>query len=323
MSQNLAHNSFAEIYTDQKGRKVIRKRSKLSLPRKEVEKVADMIRYQRESFAKMKVPTSDLLSLEVVGGEEQAQIQIIELFAGADFSDIVDNDNYPMYLDRLLDDIFAPLLLAKSNAGEDGWLDIGIDGIPRNFVYSIRENQFLYVDFFPPKVRWNGRHIQEIPETPSEEFFKIRMMAHNSAPGIIYNLYINLIRDFPDQLPLTVGKLEQFCREIGREDAFSSIADSPLYREDEATAIKEIIDTLGDWHGQNFYLLREAANWLGFHSKSFPEKKKKAVFDLTKQGRDPKGEDYGIISKEKFVQVKQILLDELNARSNRRHSSKF
>lgn len=303
LQKNLAYNSNTEIYTEN-GIKYIRKTFRLAMSRQEAEEVRQKVLMQRHAFENMRVPTSKMVDIDLKqdGTSNDFRLTITEVFAGLDFMDVVDNENFSMYFDRLLDDIFKPLL--KSN--DNNLLPAGIDGSLRNFVYDNKHGEFCYVDFLPPKVFYKGKYTQEIPEITDADFYEIRKISHNHKDGIVYNLYINTLREFPEQLKYLPGRLEQYLKEIKEEKLFTMIQESALYRVHDPIEIQKIINSIKSWSGQNFFLIREIGNW--FHSQN-PElsELKKEIFKLTSQERNPDSPDYGKISKESFDAVIKLL----------------
>lgn len=300
--KSIAHNSHAEIYTEN-GTKYIAKTFRLPLTRAQAEELRQQVLLQRQSFENMRIPTSKLVDIDLFPGDGGFKLVIKEIFAGSDFMDVVNDDNFPMYFNRLLDDIFKPLLTAT----DQQYLAAGIDGVPRNFVYDTKRGEFCYVDFIPPKVFYKGRHVQEIPECPDPDFYQVRLLAHNDRAGIVYNLYINILRELPNQLKFVAGRLEQYLEEIKQPELFKYIRQSKLYRVHEPSQVREIIKAIPDWKGLNFYLLREAANWLHNYNTELGELKKQ-VYQATSQERAVTSPDYGRISIKNFKLAKQLLL---------------
>ncbi len=308
MPQNITYNSHIQLVTVGSN-KYIDKRFRLPLSRSDAEELRQKVILQRRSLEEAGVPTSELINIEVeparAGGSDEDGfiLYIRERFAGLDFMDVVNNDNYGMYLDRLLSDILRPFLKWV----EDDYAKAGLDAIPRNFVYDNARGQFCYVDFIPPKVFYKGSYTQEIPECTDPDFFEVRMFSHNYLPGIIYVLYINLIREFPGQLGLTAGRIEQFLVKYKRSEAYREISGSPLYRVHSPSQVKEIIENLADWKKSHYFLLREAANWLNNYSPEL-EILKKEIYKVTSQERDPHSPDYGRIKQENFEKAKELII---------------
>lgn len=303
--KTIAHNSHAEIYTEA-GIKYIRKTFRLALPRSEAEELRQQVLLQRQSFDNMRIPTSKLIDIDLIPNKDGEGFKLIitEVYAGSDFMDVVTDDNFTMYFNRLLDDIFRPLLTST----DQKYLSSGIDGVPRNFVYDGKRGEFCYVDFIPPKVFYKGRYVQEIPECPDQDFYNVRLLAHNDRAGIVYNFYINILRELPKQLGYVAGRLEQYLTEIKQGELFHYIAASPLYRAHDASQVKEVVSNIPDWKGTNFFLLREAANWLHNANPAWEEQKKE-VYKLTSQERAINSPDYGRISTENFQAAKQLLIN--------------
>jgi len=300
--QNLKYNSLIEIVTID-GIEYIDKKLRLSLNRNEAEEIRQKVLLQRHAFEKMHVPTSKLVNIEVMKDDKGYWLNIREVFAGLDFMDVVNNDNFAMYLERLLQDIFKPLLKSTS----EDYLGAGIDPILRNFVYDNKVGEFCYVDFMPPKVFYKGKFCQEIPECPDLDFYNVRIFSHNLRAGVVYVLFVNLVREFPTQLRFVAARLEQFLKEIGEIKLYEYIYNSPLYRAHDLQSVKETIKKLGDWKYNNYYLLREIANWLNSHNKRL-EIDKKEVYRLTSQERDVNSPDYGRISSANFLETLNVLL---------------
>jgi hypothetical protein len=302
-NSNLAYNSNVEIITID-GVKYIEKTFRLAMPREEAEDIRQRIVLQRHAFQDMHVPTSEMVSIEVVKEGEGHTIKIREIFAGLDFKDVVDDNNFSMYFDRLLMDVFKPLL--RSTTDEN--LRAGIDPALRNFVYNNRTAEFVYVDFIPPKVFYKGTYSQEVPEIPDPEFHKVRMFKHNNRAGVIYGLYVDVVRDYPTQLKYASARIEQFLAEIGEERLSEYIVNSPMHRMHSAAEVKEIIEKITDWHWNNYYLLREIANWLAFKNPELIELQRQ-VYTVTSQERDPRSVDYGRLSEANFQKAKQLLIE--------------
>lgn len=300
---NIKYNSEIEI-VEQDGKKFIDKRLRLGLKdRNLVEELRQMITLQRHAFEKIHVPVSELINIEVIPTEPgEFTIKIREVFAGLDFMDVVTDENYSMYLDRLLADIFKPLLTSTKNDN----LPAGIDPVLRNFVYDTHKGEFCYVDFMPPKVFYKGRYTQEIPEITDQNFYEVRVAGHNNRAGLVYNLYINLVREFPAQLGLTSARLEQFLTSCGEGNLYEAIKTSPLYRAHTPSEVKAVADNISDWHGHNYYLLREIANWLNSHKPELTEIKR-SIYKATSQERDPESLDYGRISEAQFLETKRLI----------------
>ncbi len=280
--------------------KYIDKKLYLAIGRDEAEIVRQKILLQREAFTELRIPTSKLVNIEVFPEQATGKfvITVREVFAGLDFMDVVDNDNFPMYLDKLLKDVYRPLLLSTS----EDYLRAGIDPVLRNFVYDNRAAEFCYVDFLPPKVFYKGTYSQEIPELTDPDFFEIRKFAHNFRPGIVYVTYINLVREFPQHARYIAGRIAQFLAEIKQPQLYQYIQDSPLYRVHDKTAAERVIDGIGDWRLSNYFMLRELANWILTADPSFSEQHKQ-IFKLTHHVTNPADPEYGRLSASNFQQV--------------------
>lgn len=302
--KNAKYNSEIEI-VQVDGVKYIDKKLRLPLPsRQEAEEARQKVILQRQAFSRIHVPTSDMVNIEILPATDESGfvIWIREIFAGLDFMDVVTDDNYSMYLSRLLQDVFKPLLTST----REDYLPAGIDPIPRNFVYNNHKGEFCYVDFVPPKVFYKGKYTQEIPECSDPDFYEVRNFSHNLRAGIVYVTYINLVREFPTQLGMTAGRLEQFLREIGENSLYKYIQESPIYRVHDPKTVKAVISNIRDWKWNNYYLLREIANWINNYNPSLGELKKE-VFKATSQERDPQSPDYGRLSQANFSKALELL----------------
>jgi hypothetical protein len=305
-NNNISYNSEIEIL-ELDGRKYIDKRLRLPIPsHAAAEEVRQQVLLQRQAFEKMHVPISELVNIEVIrdaaGEEERFSIYMREVFAGLDFMDVVSDDNYNMYLDRLLQDVFEPLLRSTSKE----LLSAGIDPVLRNFVYNHKRGEFCYVDFMPPKVHYKGHYTQEIPELPAGEFYNVRLLSHNNRAGVIYNLYVNLLREFPRQLGFTAARLEQFLNNIAEPDLYALVSSSPLYRQHSPAEVLKTVEGLQNWHGANYLLLREAANWLHNYNPELGDLKRD-IYKATSQERDPKSPEYGTLRADNFAQALSLI----------------
>ncbi len=303
MSKNFTgYNSVIEIETNN-NQKYINKTLRLSLPKKKAILIKQLMLQQRLYFDKYNVPISKLINIRLIKQKKNLyNIKSKEVFAGLDFVDIVNKDNLPHYIDQILKDIFVPLL----NSTKQEYLDAGIDPIMRNFIYDFKKMQFVYVDFFPPKVKYNGKFIQEIPELTDPDFKKIRNFGHNNRAGIIYALYINLVREYPEFQKIISGKIEQFTYDISQKHLFKYIQTSPMYRIDNKQEVLEIILSIKTWKFLNFYLIREIANWINSKSNQFSSFHKK-IYQLTHHITDPNDKEYGKISNKNFKLSLEIL----------------
>jgi|GEM_PF-3808021 len=300
-STNTKYNSVIEIVETPKG-KFIDKTLRISMARAEAEEIRQQVLLQRHTYDVLHIPSSKLNDIDVVPFNDGYSIKIREVFAGLDFMDVVDNDNYSMYLDKLLNDVYKPLLKSTKNTH----LTVGIDAILRNFVYNNRRGEFCYVDFMPPKVFYKGKFTQEIPECPDLDFFNVRVLGHNDRAGVVYVTFINLVREFPGQLGLTAAKIQQFLAEISAKKLFKYIEESPIYRATDPKQVQSALENLKDWHGSNYYLIREIANWLNANNPAL-EPVKREIYALTSQERDPKSAEYGRVSNANFLAAKKLI----------------
>lgn len=302
MTNNISHNSIVNIINDN-GNKYIQKTFRLGLPRSQAEDIRQQVLLQRENFNNIHVPVSKLIDIDIVEERGEFRLVIKEEYVGSDFMDVVNTENFSMYIDKVLHEILKPLLTSSDKE----YLSAGIDGTPRNFVYNHKQNQFCYVDFIPPKVFYKGHYTQEIPEIEDKDFYEIRKTSHNSRAGILYNFYINTIRELPSELGLLAAKLEQFAQELNDDEIFSMIRGSKLYRVYDLVDFSNVVRDIEDWKGDNFFLIREAANWLNNRNPDLNILKKQ-IYKATSQERDIDSRDYGRISEENFVKAKQLLL---------------
>jgi hypothetical protein len=257
---------------------------------------------QRNAFEEIHIPISELIDLEIVKKGKHFNLVATEKFEGLDFADVVDHDNFEMYLEAMLMDIYKPLL--KSTTKD--LLPAGIDTVVRNYVYRAHSHEFCYVDFMPPKVYYKGHYLQEVPEI-SGPFYDIRLQMHNERAGVIYALYVNLSRIFPLKRRFIVSKIEQFLQEIKEGDLSKYITRSPFYRLDNASKAIELINNMKDWKGINYLLLREAACVaVDFNHKFAAELDD--FFKMTHHETDPDSEDYGMLPLRKFEQAKAKLI---------------
>lgn len=282
------------------GVKYIDKTLSLNISRDEAEEIRQRIQLQRAGYQELRIPTSKLVNIEVYPNKESGRFAVMvrEVFAGLDFMDVVDDENFPMYLDKLLKDIYRPLLTAT----RDELVRVGIDPVLRNFVYDNKAGEFCYVDFLPPKVFYKGSYSQEVPELTDPDFYEVRVFCHNSRAGIVYATYINLVREFPQHLKYIAGRIEQFLAEIGEPELYKHIANSPLYRVHSIQEVRQIIADIKDWKRENYFLLREIANWI-LHQNPAWKDQHKALYKLTHHVTNPEDKEYGRLSQKSFDQV--------------------
>lgn len=260
------------------------------------------IEIQRQRLEKASIPVSKLVEIEL--GQEE--IIIVEEYAGDDFVDIVDAENLPMYLQKLLEQVYLPLF-KNSEIIEDDFVSAGIDPVLRNFVYNVRTGQFVFVDFFPPKIYFEGKFIQEVPELSDPDFLEIRKMGHNSLAGLFYVTYINTVRIYPNSQKIIQAIFLQFLQKNRITLSENYILTSPIYRLTDVSQAKEIIENIETWQFPNYYYLRELANWVLTNNSRFIEKHNE-IYKLTGHIRDENSPDYGRISDHNFNKVRQLLL---------------
>ncbi|KXK25851.1 MAG: hypothetical protein TR69_WS6001001457 [candidate division WS6 bacterium OLB20] len=228
---------------------------------------------------------------------------VVERFEGLDFVDVVDESNFEMYVERMLQDIYKPLLTSTDR----DLLPVGIDTSVRNFVYRIRDGEFCYVDFMPPKVFYRGHYTQEVPEI-SGPFYDIRMLTHNDRKGVVYSVYINLARLFPAKRKAVISKLEQFLVGIAQPDLMEHIVSSPFYRLSEAKDAINIVNAIQDWKGISYLHLREAACIAAEYNDSFRQQLED-FFKLTHHETDTDSSEYGLLPARRFDAAKAMLID--------------
>ncbi len=294
--------SIVKTFT-QDGIKLIEKSYPLPfLTYTEIEELRQRMLLQRHAFEELHIPISEQVSLNILKTGRNFKIVSLEKFEGHDFVEIVDNTNLEMYLDRMLFDIYQPLL----NSTKNDYLSAGIDTVVRNYVYRPKSNEFCYVDFMPPKVSYKGHYLQEVPEI-SGPFYDIRLQMHNERAGVVYALYVNLSRIFPLKRRFIVSKIEQFLQEINETELSKYITGSPFYRLDSASKAIQLVRDMKDWKGINYLLLREAAcAAVDFNHKFAAELDD--FFKMTHHETNPDSEDYGMLPAKKFDEAKAKLI---------------
>lgn len=295
------YNSIVEII-EKGGEKFIHKTIRIPLGLSVVQEIEQKLRLQRGALENMGVSVPELVGIETLQVEGAYNLMIKEKFEGLDFMDVVAEENFEFYIDKVLHDIYKPLL--KST--KEKYVKAGIDPIARNFVYKPKEHKFCYVDFIPPKVFYKGHYSQEIPEIEGP-FYDIRMLCHNERAGIIYVQYVNFIRVFPTKRKVLQGKFEQFLEEIEEKDLKKYMIESPFYRIENPSQAADFVKNITDWRGQNYYYLREAICIAGEVNEDFRPRVDE-MFKLTTHERDPKSEEYGLLPQKNFELVKTELI---------------
>jgi hypothetical protein len=298
------HSNFTGYYSniqiiEEFGKKYVLKTIRVPMSFAIVQDIEQRLLLQRTALEAIGILIPELIQTDIIQGEESYNLLIKERFEGLDFVDVVDEHNFEFYIDKLLNEIYKPLLLST----QEKYLKAGIDPVARNFVYQSQKNQFCYVDFIPPKVYYKGYYSQEIPEIKGP-FYDIRMISHYERSGVIYVQYINLIRIFPEKRKFIQGKIEQFLDGINQPELTEYIVGSPFYRLDNIGNFKEIVETLDDWKGIKYYHLREAICIASQHNSKFREKQSE-MFALTTHQRDPASKEYGLLKIEDFNRVKK------------------
>ena len=302
-----SHSKFTGYYStvqiiQVENQKFVHKTIRIPLSLAVVQELEQRIRLQRRALENMGVPIPELVGIEILQAEGSYNLLIKEKFEGLDFLDVVDEHNFEYYIEKLLHDIFKPLLKSTKNE----LTNVGIDPILRNYVYKSHEHKFCYVDFIPPKVLYKGHYSQEIPEIEGP-FYDIRMFSHNNRAGLIYVQYVNFIRIFPQQRKTILGKFEQFLEEIDEPELKRYMIKSPFYRIENPIKAAEYVKKLTDWRGENYYYLREAiciAAELNLKFKS----KQEDMFKLTTHERDASSKEYGLLPDTNFKKVKRELI---------------
>lgn len=301
-SKFTGYNSIVEIATEN-GEKLVKKVIHVPLSLNYVQDLEQRVRLQRNALESMGVSIPGLISMDTIQTEDGSyNLLIKEKFEGLDFVDVVDEDNFDFYIDKVLDDIYKPLLKSTS----EQYLKVGIDPIARNFIYKPHEGKFCYVDFIPPKVYYKGHYSQEIPEIEGP-MYDIRMFCHNDRAGVIYVQYVNLIRVFPTKRKFIQGKIEQFLDRIGEPELKKYMIESPMYRIENPEKAIEVVRKIDDWKLENYYNLREA---ICIAAELNPEFKKKQsdMFALTTHEREPDSEEYGLVPDANFKKVKEEVI---------------
>jgi len=302
MSTQVKYYSDIRIFNDN-GTKMIEKKYPLSfLSRNEIEDLRQRIVLQRSAFEDMHIPISTLKSIEIIKEDDKFSLVVVERFEGLDFVDVVDETNFEMYLERMLHDIYKPLLRST----DQELMRVGLDTSVRNFVYKIRDGEFCYVDFMPPKVFYKGHYTQEVPEIEGP-FYDIRMLTHNDRRGVVYTAYINLARRYPDKRKAVISKFEQFLNEIDQHELMQHIIESPFYRLSDPADAVAIIQEISDWQGVAYLHLREAACIAAEFNDSFKEQLE-AFFKLTHHETDTKSDEYGMLPATRFAEAKDTLI---------------
>ncbi|MBD3363395.1 hypothetical protein GF362_06785 [Candidatus Dojkabacteria bacterium] len=300
-SKFTGYNSIVEIIQEN-GSKYVLKTIRIPMELSVVQDLEQRILLQRSALESMGISIPELIKTETIHKEDDYNLLIKEKFEGVDFVDVVDENNFEFYIDKVLDDIYKPLL--KST--KEKYLKAGIDPIARNFVYKTHVNHFCYVDFIPPKVFYKGHYSQEIPEIEGP-FYDIRMLCHNERAGLIYVQYVNFIRVFPQKRKFIQGKIEQFLENIEESELKEYIINSPLYRIENPRDAAKIVKEMDDWRGINYYYLREAICIASELNSKF-RKKQSEMFKLTTHERDPDSPEYGLLPQERFLDVKQKVI---------------
>lgn len=304
-SEFTGYNSIVEIVTEN-DQKFVLKTVRIPMSLSVVQDLEQRIRLQRSALESMGISIPELITMETLQVEEGYNLLIKEKFEGLDFVDVVDTENFDHYIDKVLSDIYEPLL--KST--KEQYLKAGIDPIARNFIYKSHEGKFCYVDFIPPKVYYKGTYSQEIPEIEGP-FYDIRMLCHNDRAGVIYVQYVNFIRVFSSKRKFIQGKIEQFLDQIGEHELKKYMIESPFYRIKDPKEAEEIIDNLNDWKGINYYYLREGICIAAELNEEF-SKKQSDMFALTTHERDPNSDEYGLLPKQNFEKVKEEIKEAFN-----------
>lgn len=305
MSKEIKYYSNLRIF-DKSGSKYIEKRYTLpTLNRQDLEDLMQRIVLQRSAFEDLHIPISRLENIEIQKEDNLFQLVVIEKFEGLDFVDVVDESNFEMYLERMLNDIYKPLLASTNNE----ILPVGIDTAIRNCVFRIHEGDFCYVDFMPPKVNYRGHLTQEVPEIEGE-FYNIRILSHNNRFGVVYMLYINLARRYPSKRRVIASLIEQFLNSIDKRELFSFIEESPFYRLKSNTDAIEIIKNINDWKGLNYLYLREGACIAAQYNQTFAGNIED-FFKLTHHETDPDSIEYGLLPDARFKKAKSELISVL------------
>lgn len=307
-SKFTGYNSLIEI-VEENNQKYIYKTVRIPLTLSFVQELEQRMRLQRDALINMGISVPELIRMEIIQTDEGYNILVKEKFEGLDFADVVDEDNFEFYIDKLLDDIFKPLL--KST--KEKYLKAGIDPIVRNFVYKAHDSKFCYVDFIPPKVLYKGHYSQEIPEIEGP-FYDIRMFCHNERAGLIYVQYVNFIRVFPNKRKFIQGKFEQFLDRIEEKELKKYMIKSPFYRIENPLDAAKFVEQMTDWRGANYYYLREA---ICIAAELNPEFKKQqdAMFKLTTHERNPESEEYGLLLLKNFETVKTEIIKAFNEKT--------
>lgn len=291
------YNSIVEII-EKGAEKFIHKTIRIPLGLSVVQEIEQKLRLQRGALESMGISVPELIGIETLQTEGAYNLLVKERFEGLDFMDVVAEENFEFYIDKVLHDIYKPLL--KST--KEKYVKAGIDPIARNFVYKPKEHKFCYVDFIPPKVYYKGHYCQEIPEIEGP-FYDIRMFCHNERAGIIYVQYVNFIRVFPTKRKILQGKFEQFLEEIDEQDLKKYIIESPFYRIENPAKAAKFVKAMDNWKGQNYYYLREAICIAAELNPEF-RKKQDEMFKLTSHERDVNSKEYGLMPQKNFELVK-------------------
>ncbi|MCA9385158.1 hypothetical protein KC717_00755 [Candidatus Dojkabacteria bacterium] len=303
------HSNFTGYYSsleiiEEQGKKFVQKKITLPLSLSIVQDLEQRIRLQRSALESMGVPIPELIKIEIIQDEEGTHNLLIkEHFEGLDFVDVVDDSNFEFYIDKLLTDIYKPLLTSTT----EEYLKAGIDTSVRNFVYKSHENQFCYVDFIPPKVFYKGHYSQELPEIEGP-FYDIRMLGHNDRAGVVYVQYVNFIRLFPEKRKFIQGKIEQFLDSINESDLKKYMVESPFYRIEDPQNAAEHVNQIEDWRGMNYYYLREGICIASELNTEF-RKRQSDLFAMTTHERDHNSDEYGLLPQSTFEKVKNLILD--------------
>ncbi|MFQ5493378.1 MAG: hypothetical protein ACE5DX_04430 [Candidatus Dojkabacteria bacterium] len=271
--------------------------------RKQIEDLRERMLIARSAFEELHIPVSGLIEMEIQKDQDGFKLVVVENFEGLDFVDIVDNDNFEMYLDKMLDNIYLPLL--KSASGD--LLKVGIDTAVRNCVYKLHSGEFCYVDFMPPKVFYKGHYTQEVPEITGP-FYDIRMFSHNDPAGIVYTLYINLARLFPQKRKSVIAKIDQFLETNKLDKLKKHLTQSPFYRLTDLKKASEVVENLDDWKGEKYLQLREAAV-IAAEARDDFRGKLEDFFKLTHHETDAESEEYGLLPTARFREAKRLLIE--------------
>lgn len=274
--------------------------------REQIEDLRQRVILQRNAFEELHIPISQLKSLEIIPKGKVFYLVATEKFEGLDFVDVVDSENFDFYIDKVLSDIYKPLLKSTGKSH----LSAGIDTAIRNYVYRFHEGEFCYVDFMPPKVFYKNHYTQEVPEIEGP-FYDIRMISHNERAGIVYSLYINLARVYPEKRKFISSKLEQFLEMINESELKKYLTNSPFYRIGSRKEAVEVVKSLSDWKAEKYFHLREAACIAAEENPNFKAKLPE-FFKLTHHETDTKSHEYGLLPQKRFEQAKKLLIKELS-----------